>query len=114
MRLESPREAECGGAARPLLERPVAPPVHRDQSGWPAEREEVRIAAGVGGEVQLLTAARQIAAGDRAAALQEAAEEERVALLDEVEQEHLGIVDRAALVDNPQVFLFYFIEQCDP
>src|SRR6266566_2215760 len=49
--------------------------------------------------LQLLAAARQIAAGDRAAALQEAAEEERVALLDEVEQEYLGIVDRAALVD---------------
>src|SRR6266567_5494776 len=99
MLLESSREAQIGGSARALLERPVGPPVHCDRSGWPAEREEVGIAAGVGGEVQLLAAARQIAAGDRAAALQEAAEEERVALLDEVEQEHLGIVDRAALVD---------------
>ncbi len=97
--LESSREAQIGGSARALLERPVGPPVHCDRSGWPAEREEVGIAAGVGGEVQLLAAARQIAAGDRAAALQEAAEEERVALLDEVEQEYLGIVDRAALVD---------------
>src|SRR6266699_1941440 len=56
MLLESSREAQIGGSARALLERPVGPPVHCDRSGGPAEREEVGIAAGVGGEVQLLAA----------------------------------------------------------
>src|SRR6266446_1031647 len=94
--LPEPGENQIGGPARALLERAVGTPVHGDEPGRPAEGEEVGIAAGVGGEAELLAAAAQIAVRDQSAAAQEGAADERVALLDEIGEERLGAIPGAA------------------
>src|SRR3989441_11783397 len=97
--LPEPGEDQIGGPARALLERAVGPPVHGDEPGRPAEGKEVGIAAGVGGEAELLAAAAQIAVRDQSAAAQEGAADERLALLDEIGEERLGAIRGAATTD---------------
>lgn len=74
-------------AARAIREQPVRLPVHGHESGRAAEGEEIRIAAGVGAEVQLLagqTLPGKIRVGDRPEAPKEVAVEKRVALLNRI------------------------------